>query len=261
MTTHPRTSPAADVRPLPGHSPSSLDGIKGLERASRASARHAGRQRRHAGPILAVAAVAILGVAGCTTPQTVAAAPSGIETTGSAGVTGGAARAAPGSGQVGAGSGQSLGAVFANDPKFSTWYSMSIQGNYFQELDGAGQYTVFAPVNAAFNKVPASLVLADLKGQDLEQGPNVTRIQSVVRNQVVDGVVGPDQLRPGTRLKVLNGYQVVVGSNPGNPAVTMTTPRRGGGPNIGGTSVAHIVGAPIQAANGIVYPVDTLFAR
>ena len=138
---------------------------------------------------------------------------------------------------------------------------MSIQGNYFQELSGSGKYTVFVPVNSAFNKVPANLVLQDLKGQGSMQMPNITRLQSVVRNQVVSGSVSPDQLRPGRTFTALSGYRIVVGGNEASPIVTMRTPRVGGGPNIGGTSVAHIVGEPIHATNGIIYPVDTLFAR
>ena len=154
----------------------------------------------------------------------------------------------------------SLGDIFSSDPNLSTWLSMSVQGNYFNEMTGSGLYTVFVPVNSAFNKVPASLVLQDLKGQGSMSMPNITRLRSVVRYQVVRGTVPPEALRDGAVLTTMSGQKITVRGSGANATLTMRMPRVGS-TNLGGTSVAHVVGQPLPATNGIVYMADTLFAR
>ena len=155
---------------------------------------------------------------------------------------------------------QSLGDVFGSRSDMSTWLSMSVQGNYFQELSGSSPHTVFAPVNSAFNKVPANLVLQDLKGTGSMSMPNIPRTQSVIRNQVVNGAIPPGALKDGAVFMTLSGQRIVVRGTGTGMTLTMTSPRVGT-MNLGGVETARLVGPPVMATNGIVYPVDTLFTR
>ena len=155
---------------------------------------------------------------------------------------------------------ETLGDAFGSHKELSTWFEMSIQGNYFQQMAGSGSYTVFAPVNSAFDKQPAGLVLQAIKGTGSSQQPDIVRLQSVIRDQVISGSISPEQLPSQKELTAMSGESIVVEGRESNLTLTMKTPQ-GRGENLAGTSIARVVGQPIICENGVIYPVDTLFAR
>ncbi|HLP34095.1 MAG TPA: fasciclin domain-containing protein [Bacteroidia bacterium] len=101
-------------------------------------------------------------------------------------------------------------------------------------LSNAGPFTVFAPVNAAFDKLPAGTV------EGLLQADKRDALTDILQYHVYVGVIKAEDLTDGRTLGQVNG---------GNITITM----QDGKPLINGK--AHIV-ASIPASNGIIHVID-----
>ncbi len=144
---------------------------------------------------------------------------------------------------------QSIVAIAASDPNFSILVNL-VQ---FAELDGVlaneGQFTVFAPTNAAFANLIAAL--------EAEIGPAATAalladkafITDVLLYHVTDGRRFSNSLFNGNNSKaveMLNGSHIWT-----NPSVTITD-----GSSL--TGDAGIVAANISASNGVIHVIDAV---
>lgn len=89
--------------------------------------------------------------------------------------------------------------VAAGDPQFSTLVSLVTSAGLAETLSG-GNYTVFAPTNAAFAKVPKATL--DALAQDKE------KLKAVLLYHVVRGRVPASKVVKLTRAKTLNGADV-----------------------------------------------------
>ena len=91
--------------------------------------------------------------------------------------------------------------VAASNPQFSTLVSLVKEAGLVNTLSGKGPFTVFAPTNAAFAKVPADTLAA------LKADPD--KLRAVLTYHVVPGNV------PASKVVTLNGKSVktVEGSN------------------------------------------------
>lgn len=89
--------------------------------------------------------------------------------------------------------------VAAGDPQFSTLVSLVTSAGLAETLSG-GNYTVFAPTNAAFAKVPKATL--DALAQDKE------KLKAVLLYHVVRGRVPASKVVKLTRAKTLNGANV-----------------------------------------------------
>jgi len=108
-----------------------------------------------------------------------------------------------------------------------------------QTLSGTGPFTVFAPTNSAFNKVPRNTM------NKLMSPTSKPQLQSVLKYHVVRGSYPISELkkmRSGSKLTTIEGK-------------TLTITRRGN--NIYVDS-ARLVDNGIQAKNGILYKIDTV---
>ena len=101
-------------------------------------------------------------------------------------------------------------------------------------LSNAGPFTVFAPVNAAFDKLPAGTVEGLLKPEKLDA------LTDILQYHVYVGVLKPESFQDGQSFGQVNG---------GNIKITMVD----GKPVINGK--AHIL-ASIPASNGIIHVID-----
>jgi len=103
-------------------------------------------------------------------------------------------------------------------------------------LAGAGPFTVFAPDQAAFKKVPASQWRFALRHHDI--------IVGIVTYHIVRGVaMPPAQLARVQVLKTLNGRLLAVNVRDGGVVLDAT---------------AKVLGVGTTCANGIVYEIDTV---
>jgi uncharacterized surface protein with fasciclin (FAS1) repeats len=101
-------------------------------------------------------------------------------------------------------------------------------------LSNAGPFTVFAPTNEAFAKLPAGTVdelMKDSKKEDL---------RNILQYHVTLGVLKPESITEGQKLGMVNGDDVVVSVKNGKIILNNSV---------------HVL-TSIPASNGIIYVVD-----
>lgn len=101
-------------------------------------------------------------------------------------------------------------------------------------LSNAGPFTVFAPTNAAFDKLPAGTV------DNLLKPEKKADLQDILQYHVSVGVYKEDQLMDGQSLGQVNGSNINIQKKDGKIMVN---------------GKAHVVAA-VPASNGIVYVID-----
>lgn len=101
-------------------------------------------------------------------------------------------------------------------------------------LKGDGPYTVFAPTDAAFAKLPAGTVEALLADKDA--------LTAILTYHVVDGRVPASAVVNLTTAPTLNGQSVSVAVNGSTVTINNATVER----------------TDIQASNGIIHVIDTV---
>ena len=104
---------------------------------------------------------------------------------------------------------------------------------YVDVLSNAGPFTVFAPTNAAFNKLPAGTVEGLLKPEKKDD------LRNILEYHVSVGVYKLENMKDGQKINQVNLDDVVIGAKDGKYTVN--------GANILGT---------VTASNGVVYVID-----
>merc|ERR1712032_1385917 len=111
-------------------------------------------------------------------------------------------------------------------------------GNLVTALQGKGPFTVFAPANAAFAKLPKATLARLLEPK------NKGKLVDILTYHVVAGAaVYSKDLKSTQSVKTLNGQNVVVKKSPD-------------GVTINGNS--KVIAADIAATNGVVHVIDTV---
>lgn len=131
-------------------------------------------------------------------------------------------------------SGTTIAAIVANDPNFSTLLSAVQAAGLVETLNSPGPYTVFAPTNAAFAKVPSSQLQALLN--DREQ------LRALLLYHVVPGRVTAAQVKTLSSAATAQGSTVNVSTMNGKVMVDDATVTR----------------ADLRASNGIIHVIDTV---
>ena len=111
-------------------------------------------------------------------------------------------------------------------------------------LSGAGPFTVFAPTNAAFGKLPAGTV------DTLVKPESKATLTKVLTYHVVSGKVTASDLmkmKDGSKIKTVAGEELTVKS-PGDK-VTLTDSK-------GNTATVTI--ANVMQSNGVIHVIDTV---
>ena len=103
-------------------------------------------------------------------------------------------------------------------------------------LSNAGPFTVFAPTNAAFEKLPAGTV------DNLMKGENKEKLQDILQYHVSLGVFKPEMLQDGQTLGQANGGNITISNKDGKIRVNNS---------------ATII-ATIPASNGIIHVIDAV---
>ena len=110
-----------------------------------------------------------------------------------------------------------------------------------ETLEGKGPFTVFAPTNAAFGKLPAGTVDTLVKP---ENKPTLTKILTY---HVVPGKLEASSLTDGKKLKTVEGEQLTVRKS-GDKVMIVDAK--------GGSSTVTIPN--VNQSNGVVHVVDTV---
>lgn len=146
---------------------------------------------------------------------------------------GGKAKAAP------AAAAQSTGTIVdvaAGNPQFSTLVAAVKAAGLVETLNGTGPFTVFAPTNAAFAKLPAGTL------DDLLKPENKAKLASILTYHVVSGKVLAADAVKLDKAKTVNGAEADI-----NVA--------GGTVTIDG---ATITATDVAASNGVIHVIDTV---
>lgn len=101
-------------------------------------------------------------------------------------------------------------------------------------LSNAGPFTVFAPVNAAFGKLPAGTL------EDLLKPENKEKLANILQYHVYVGGIKMDNMTDGQVLGQANGDNVTLQVKDGKVTIN---------------GKAHILGS-VPASNGIIYVID-----
>ncbi len=134
----------------------------------------------------------------------------------------------------GKGRGEDIVQVAVGAGTFTTLATALQAAGLVDVLKGEGPFTVFAPTDEAFAKLPAGTVEALLK--------DVPRLKQVLLYHVVPGSVTARQVAALRKATTLQGGDVAI-------AVT------GDGVTVNG---ARVVSADVKAANGVIHVIDTV---
>jgi len=132
-----------------------------------------------------------------------------------------------------------VGVAMADD-RFSTLVAALQAGDLVRTLQGEGPFTVFAPTNAAFEKLPAGTVETLLKPE------NQSKLVEVLTYHVVSGAVSSDQVVELDAAETLQGESVTVEVDTSGEKPTVMI------------DDAKVVITDIKATNGVVHVIDSV---
>jgi uncharacterized surface protein with fasciclin (FAS1) repeats len=122
----------------------------------------------------------------------------------------------------------------SKDPQFSTLLSALKIAGLDKTLAGKGPFTVFAPTNAAFAKVPKATLAALLK--------NKAQLTKVLTYHVVSGSVMAADVMKMKDAKTVEGSSVMISMMGKNVMIDK----------------AKVTKADIKASNGVIHVIDTV---
>lgn len=105
-----------------------------------------------------------------------------------------------------------------------------------ETLSGAGPFTVFAPTNEAFAKLPAGAVDGLLKPE------SKAKLTGVLTYHVVAGAVKAADLKDGQKIKTLQGEELTVGVKDGKVTI----------------NGANVTIADVVSSNGVTHVIDAV---
>ncbi len=130
--------------------------------------------------------------------------------------------------------------IAASNPDFSTVVTAVNAAGLGETLSGTGPFTIFAPTNEAFAKLPAGTV------QTLTQPASKDALTKILTYHVVSGEVMAKDVKPGA-VTTVEGGTFTVATTGGK--VTITDAK-------GGT--ANVTATDIQCSNGVIHVIDTV---
>ena len=128
----------------------------------------------------------------------------------------------------------SVAATIAAAPELSTLSSLVVKAGLTDTLKGTGPFTVFAPTNAAFAKVPAKTM------DDLAKNPE--KLKAVLTYHVIPGKLMAGDVKNGNA-KTVNGASLALSKS--GDYVTVED--------------GMVQKADVLATNGVVHIVDSVF--
>lgn len=124
--------------------------------------------------------------------------------------------------------------VAAGSPDHTTLVAAVKQAELVDALSNAGPFTVFAPTNAAFDKLPKGTVEALMKDNKKAD------LQDILQYHVYVGIIKTDMMQDGQTLNEVNGGNITISNKDGKIVINNS---------------ATIV-ASIPASNGIIHVID-----
>ena len=126
--------------------------------------------------------------------------------------------------------------VAAASKDHTTLVSAVKQAELVDVLSNAGPFTVFAPTNEAFNKLPKGTV------EDLMKPENKEKLQDILQYHVYVGSLKTDIMRDGQTLNQVNSGNINISKKDGKVVINNS---------------ANVI-ASVPASNGIIHVIDAV---
>jgi uncharacterized surface protein with fasciclin (FAS1) repeats len=124
--------------------------------------------------------------------------------------------------------------IAAGNPDFSTLVTAVTAADLAGTLSGPGPFTVFAPTNEAFAKIPKDQLDAILADQDL--------LTSILTYHVVPGEVLAGDLKKSQKVDTVEGSKVTIKKKKSGATINK----------------ANIVQTDVVGSNGVIHVIDTV---
>lgn len=131
--------------------------------------------------------------------------------------------------------GQTIVDIAAGNPDFSTLVTAVKAAGLAETLSGTGPFTVFAPTNAAFAKLPAGTLESLLKPE------NKDKLAGILTYHVVAGEVLAADVVKLKSANTVNGKAVTIDASAGVKV-----------------NDATVTATDIDASNGVIHVIDTV---
>lgn len=131
--------------------------------------------------------------------------------------------------------GKTIVDIAAKSKSFTTLVAALKAADLVETLAGEGPYTVFAPTNAAFAKLPKGTVANLLKPENKEQ------LKKILTYHVVSGAVTSKMLKSG-QVDSVEGSKITIKINGKKVMVNK----------------ARVIMADVKASNGVIHAIDTV---
>lgn len=132
---------------------------------------------------------------------------------------------------------QSIAAIAAGNPDFSTLVAALKAADLVATLDGQGPFTVFAPTNAAFEKLPPGTV------ENLLKPENKAQLAAVLTYHVVPGSVMAADVVKLDEAKTVEGSAIDIAIADGKVRLN---------------DAATVTATDIKASNGVIHVIDSV---
>jgi uncharacterized surface protein with fasciclin (FAS1) repeats len=124
--------------------------------------------------------------------------------------------------------------VATSDKNFSTLVRALKAGDLVETLKGKGPFTVFAPTNAAFEKLPEGTL------EDVMKPANKAKLQKILKNHVVKGRQMSTAVAKASKISPMSGSSLRIQAKGDKVRIGDATIRR----------------ADLEAENGVVHAID-----
>merc|ERR1712242_534055 len=136
---------------------------------------------------------------------------------------------------------KTLAELVVSEPRFSTLLAAVKAADLVDTLNGEGSFTVFAPTNEAFKKVPEEALAGLLANKE--------ELKKVLLRHVVPSTIQGKNIPPGTTtLTAASGDKIDVTRDQNNLIQIKST-----------AGSAYVVLFDVIASNGVVHAVDSVF--
>lgn len=132
--------------------------------------------------------------------------------------------------------GDSIVSLAVADGRFKTLAAALGEANLVEALSGTGPFTVFAPTDEAFAKLPKGTV------QDLLKPQNREKLQAILKYHVIPSSVDLAAALGAEKAKTMLGSEIAIGFSKGQVKV----------------NDAGLIDANIKASNGIIHVIDSV---
>merc|ERR1712241_218805 len=137
---------------------------------------------------------------------------------------------------------KSIAALASETPSLSTLLAAVSAADLAGTLAGEGTFTVFAPNNAAFDKLPQGTVANLLKPENKKQ------LQAVLLRHVLPVQIKAGEIPPGTtKVQTVDGAEIEIPATSSGVSIKSSV------------GSANVIATDILASNGVVHVVDSVF--